>query len=69
MEEGKSQFFFIFFDSYFYTSHEENMRGNICVSKRVNMEAFQLQTKTDKWADNGTAGKITTDQENLRMWS
>lgn len=33
------------------------------------MEAFQLQTKTDKWADNGTADKITTDQENLRMWS
>lgn len=33
------------------------MRGNIWVSKRVNMEAFQLQTKTDKWADNGTAGK------------
>lgn len=21
------------------------------------MEAFQLQTKTDKWEDNGTAGK------------
>lgn len=33
------------------------------------MEAFQLQTKTDKWADNGAADKITTDQENLRMWS
>lgn len=29
------------------------------------MEAFQLQTKTDKWTDNKTAGKITTDEENV----